>query len=169
MYWRISHIMFPLFLFSLWQTPAVLGQGSEEFIRLDQLESVGAAHYVFAKKGQATNKLLVLGNVGSPGVYQVGVDIDLDELLALSGGMEVTEEAKITVRLYREGSGRRNLIYEAQIDRVLAEPGLYPPLRDGDVLTVESKERNRVTLQTWLSILTGVSTVALLINTFTSN
>ena len=161
---RICVAFFSVSFFLLVNTPSGFSQGNEEFLRLDQLESVGAAHFVFAKKGQATIQLLVLGSVGSPGMYQVGVDLELDELLALSGGMEITNDSKVTVRLYRESSGRRNLIYEAKMDRLLAEPRLYPPLRDSDIIVVEAKERAKFTLQLGLSIITGISSVVLLVN-----
>ena len=44
-----------------------------------------------------------------------------------------TSKTSVTVRLFREGGGRRDLVYEVSLERMLAEPDLYPPLQDGDV------------------------------------
>ena len=115
---------------------------AQDFGRVGKMLSQGTSYHVFAKPGEATVQVLVLGSVGAAGVYEVGVGTELDQLLALTGGtpMARTETSKtsVTVRLFREGGGRRDLVYEVSLERMLAEPDLYPPLQDGDVFTIET-------------------------------
>lgn len=114
----------------------------QELKRFDNLISQGASHTIFARQGEATIQILVLGSVAAPGVYEVGVSVEMDQLLALAGGTPLTttdgSESEITIRLFREEASLRELIYEASLEQMLAEPGLYPPLNDGDVFTVET-------------------------------
>ena len=148
-------------------TPLVQAQ---EFKRFDNINAEGVSYHIFAKQGEATVQILVLGSVASPGVYEIGVGIELDQLLALTGGTTLAtstgSETRVTVRLFREGTGRRDLVYEAPLERMLAEPGLYPPLQDGDVLTVETItiERDRFGWRDALSIVTSLTSIVLLID-----
>ncbi len=147
-------------------TPLVQAQ---EFNRFDNMRAEGTSYHIFAKRGEATIQILVLGSTGS-GIYEVGVGIELDQLLALTGGTTMatstSSETRVTVRLFREGTGRRDLVYEAPLERMLAEPGLYPPLQDGDVLTVETItiERDRFGWRDALSIVTSLTSIVLLID-----
>ncbi len=148
-------------------TPLVQAQ---EFNRFDNMRAEGTSYHIFAKQGEATIQILVLGKMGSSGIYEVGVGIELDQLLALTGGTipaaSTGSETRVTVRLFREGTGRRDLVYEAPLERMLAEPGLYPPLQDGDVLTVETFtiERDRFGWRDALSIVTSLTSIVLLID-----
>lgn len=150
----------------------VLAQ-EQEFGGVSDLETQGTAYYVFARPGEATMQILVLGSIGSPGIYQVRVETELDELLGLTGGTPLAtstrSETTVTVRLFREGGGRRDLVYEAPLERMLVEPGLYPPLQDGDVLTIETItiERGRFGWRDAISIVTSLTSVVVLIDAIT--
>ncbi|MDX1546413.1 MAG: hypothetical protein R3247_05465 [Rhodothermales bacterium] len=145
---------------------------AQEFKRLEELVAMGVSHHVFARQGEPTIQVLVLGSVGAPGVYEIGTGVELDQLLALSGGMsfESTEGSvtRVTIRLFREGSGQRSLVYEAPMERLLAEPGLYPLLQEGDVLTVEAVTvaGGRFGWRDALSILTSALSMAILFERF---
>lgn len=148
---------------------------AQDFAGISTRLTTGTSYHIFAKEGEATLQVLVLGSVGSPGVYEVGVATDLGQLLALTGGPplesttgSVRRSSEVTVRLFREEAGRRNLVYEAALERMLVEPGLYPALQDGDVFAVEriTVERQRFGWREGLSLLSGLASLGLLIERF---
>lgn len=142
----------------------------QELRRFDNLISQGAAHTIFARQGEATIQVLVLGSVASPGVYEVGVSVEMDQLLALAGGTPLTTvdggEAEVTVRLFRQEGEQRELVYEALLEQMLAEPGLYPPLNEGDVFTVETVVSGGTPVN-WLDIVNVAATLVSIIVIFT--
>ena len=159
------HLLFPLglvVLFAFIHTNA----SAQEFRRPGNINAQGTAYYVFSQMGEATVQVLLLGGVPAPGVYEVGVSIELDELLTLAGGSDIGRDARVTVRLYQENNGRRELTYEGSLEHVLEEPRLFPPLREGDVVTVESRIRTRFAWQDGLAILTSLTSIAVLFQAF---
>jgi protein involved in polysaccharide export with SLBB domain len=145
---------------------------AQEFRRFDNINVQGTAYRVFAQQGEATVQVLVIGNVPSPGLYEIGVGIALDQLLALTGGTTLaastSSRTRVTVRLYRFEGASRQLAYEAPIEQLLAEPERYPPLQDGDVVTVETftVERNRLNWQDAVNLIAGAATIILLVERF---
>lgn len=147
---------------------------AQEFKRFDELTAQGVSHYIFAKQGEATVQVLVLGSA-RPGIYELGVGVKLDQLLALTGGTPLVTntgtETRVTVRLFRgEGSGQRDLVYEAPFERMLTEPGSYPTLQGGDVLTIETFniQKTRFGWRDALTIATSLTTVIILIESIAS-
>lgn len=111
------------------------------------LQTSGTSYRIFVRPGQNTVQVLLLGDVGQPGLYKVGEDTDLIQLLALSGGersegggggRRLRREGDTTVRLYRPSNGERELIFEAEMDEFVARSA-YPALKTGDVIQVETK------------------------------
>jgi len=105
---------------------------AQEFGRIGTYTITNTSYHAFARPGEATIQVLVLGSVNA-GIYEVGVGTDLGELLALTG-TAIPERTKgekrtLTIRLYREVDGIRNLIYEAPIQQMLNEPKNYPDLQ----------------------------------------
>jgi len=137
-----------------------LGQSPTGGLRTD-----GTSYHVFARPGQNTVQVLVLGDVSSPGVYEVGEGTDLARLLALSGGPGGRQRSgtrqETTIRLYRPQENRRELLYEANLERMVAEPGPYPALQRGDVLQVKTVERERFSWRDGLRIFTALGTLAI--------
>ena len=162
-----------LFLVNLCLLLLTPTSNAQEFKRLEDINSTGTSYNIFAKQGEATLQVLVLGNIGSSGVYEIGAGIELDQLLALSGVAlpENTDNQiiNVTVRLFREGAGRRELVYEAPLSQMLSEPGLYPALQDGDLLTIDaaSKERNRITFLEGLRVIGALAAVVTLVERLT--
>jgi hypothetical protein len=128
----------------------------------------GAAYKIFARVGEPVIRVHVLSEAGS-GLYAVGTSTTLTELLALSGGASVgegtTEERRtVTVRLYRRGAeGGRAMIYEAELNEMLQEPHRHPSLDEGDVLSVETTYQRRFDMLRTLQVVSGLSTVVLLV------
>lgn len=100
----------------------------------------GTSYYTFARPGQNTIEVLMLGNVGRSGLYQVGENTDLARLLALSGGPSGGSQGNTTVYLYRPANGQRELIFEAELDEFISQSDAVPALQGGDVIRVETRE-----------------------------
>lgn len=128
----------------------------------------GAAYKIFARAGEPVIRVHVLSEAGS-GLYAVGTSTTLTELLALSGGASVgegtTEERRtVTVRLYRRAAeAGRSMIYEAELNQMLQEPHRHPNLDEGDVLMVETTYQRRFDMLRTLQVVSGLSTVVLLV------
>lgn len=145
--------------------------------RVGNITAEGTAYHVFARPGEATVQVLVLGGVSSPGLYEVGAGTDLGQLLALTGGPPVAQggranqEVHVTVRLYRESGGTRTVLYEAPLEQMLAAPAAYPTLQDGDVFSVETVviEKQGFAFRDVLTLLSTAATIALVIERIARN
>lgn len=142
----------------------VLNVHAQGLGRVEQTQSNVDAYYYHVQPGAATVQVHVLGTVQSPGVYEVNEGTDLGTLLALAGGPTLdtqrgSERRKVTIRLFRRRAEGRDVVYEAVFDQTAAESNAYPPLQDGDLLTVEVLQRSRFS---WRDLFTVVNTVALL-------
>lgn len=126
----------------------------------------GTSYRVFAQPGEPTVQILVLGE-SATGMYVVGSDTDLVELLALTGtgatmGSTADVVRRVTVRLMREQGGQRMVVYEQEFDDFLSEPASYPRLQDGDIFTVEVEQRRRATFREVLDWTSRLASIALL-------
>jgi len=102
-------------------------------------EAGGTAYYTFARPGQNTIEVLVLG--GQSGIYEIGEDINLGQLMALAGGGgRGGRRTKVRIHLYRLENGQRTKLLGEGI-KDLAARSRYPPLQDGDVVRIETRER----------------------------
>ena len=100
----------------------------------------GTAYFTFARPGQNTIEVLVLGG-GQAGIYEIGEDINLGQLMALAGGGGRTgRRTKVRIHLYRLENGRRAKVLGERIED-LAARSRYPSLQDGDVVRIETLER----------------------------
>lgn len=133
--------------------------------RVEETNTNIDTYHFYVQPGAATVQVQVLGTVQSPGLYELSEGTDLGTLLALTGGpslnpREPSQRRTVTIRLYRAGgAGGPNLAYEATLDEAIGDgsQGAYPPLQDGDVLSVEVVERVRFN---WRDIFTVLSAVA---------
>lgn len=103
-------------------------------------EAGGTAYYTFARPGQNTIEVLVLGG-GKSGIYEIGENINLGQLMALAGGGgRGGRRTKVKVHLFRLENGGRRKILEEEIGD-LAERPQYPPLQEGDVVRIETRQK----------------------------
>jgi hypothetical protein len=138
---------------------AALPAWSQEFDR--EVAAEGVPYYTFAELGEATVQVTVLGS--NAGIYEVGAETRIDQLLALAGGAGFgSPTARTTIRVYRPEGGGRILLYEASAQDVLTNPSEYPLLRDGDLLVVETFEPQRFSWQSAFSIISGATSLILL-------
>ena len=107
----------------------------------------GAAFFVFTEPGAPTVQVVLVQTGARAGVYRVAEGTTLTDFLALAGvappqstvdrtpTQVVTQTT--TIRVLRGQGGSRQVIYEADPDRFLREPGAHPLLQTGDVVQVE--------------------------------
>jgi protein involved in polysaccharide export with SLBB domain len=128
--------------------------------------ATGTSYRVFVRPGEPIIRVQVLGDVGS-GLYAVGANTTLSELLALAGGAPLSDAnvyvaRTITVRVFREQGAQRRPIYESTLENLLQEPGQYPTLEDGDLLTVETELRRRFNLRETIQLVSSLASITLL-------
>lgn len=115
----------------------------QAFGRVEETKS-NVAYFYHARPGEATVQISVWGTVPQPGIYEIPDTTDLDKLLTMAGGAplevqrEGQEDATITVRVYRPEQEGRSQIFEAPLERMLQGSASYPPLRDNDIVVVET-------------------------------
>lgn len=102
-------------------------------------EAGGTAYYTFARPGQNTIEVMVLGG-GRSGIYEVGEDIDLGKLMALAGGGGGGGgNTKVTVHLFRAENGDRTRVLKEELGDFTERP-TFPALEDGDVVRIETSQ-----------------------------
>lgn len=129
--------------------------------------SSGTSYRIFAQPGEPTIQVLVLGDA-SAGLYVIGTNTTLVELLALTGtgasaGESPDVSRDVTIRLMREQGGSRTIVYEQEFEGFLSEPASYPALQDGDIFTVEVTERRRIGFLQVLDVTARLSSITLLV------
>lgn len=103
------------------------------------IQAGGTSYYTFARPGQNTIEVLVLG--GQSGIYEVGENINMGQLVALSGGGGGGgRRTRVTVRHFRLEDGQRKKILDQDLDD-FAERSQYPSLQDGDVIRIETSQK----------------------------
>jgi len=123
----------------------------------------------YAQPGEPTMTVYMWGNVGATGIWRVGRDIDLVEFLSAVqvpgiGQERVDIRQRLTLRVFRGGSGDRREVYNKRLDNILGEGAAYPDLQDGDVLLIEVRQRRRILSFRFISTLVGTaSSITLLI------
>ena len=130
-----------LLLLALYASTLPASASAQVFGRLDNLEARGAT-YVYARPGEPTIRVSVLGTVGAPGLYEVNPSFDMATLLAFAGGIPVpvasdNVEHRTTVRLVRGET--RSVVFEGDWSAALEAPSVG--LEDGDQLVVRQEQR----------------------------
>ena len=134
---------------------------------LDRLRSGVASNYNFSEPADVTIYVSVWGTVRSPGLYEIPEQTRLSRLWSLSGGPIVgprqrRQDRTIRVRLFREGTSGRELIFEAEMQNEVIPMEDDPVLQEGDVLAVETLERHRFGWRDAISIVSAAGTLTLL-------
>jgi hypothetical protein len=142
---------------------------AQSFGRVETTNSNVSSYFFHVQPGAATVQVSVLGTVRSPGMYEVSDGTDLGQLMALAGGpllspRERQQTREVTVRLFRQQSESRLLIYDAPLDDFVENAQSYPVMRDGDVLTVEVVERRHFGWRDVFPIVGAIASVALAID-----
>jgi hypothetical protein len=117
----------------------------------------------FARPGQPTMTLYLWGSVGTTGIWRVERDVDLIQLLSVAGvpGVGTSERdvrRRFILHIYRDEGGERREVYAEEVENLIgggAAP--VPPLQDGDILAIETRERRRISVNLVFTTLRTVS------------
>ena len=122
------------------------------------MQAGGTAYYTFARPGQNTIEVLVLGG-GRSGIYEIGENINLGKLMALAGGGGGGGgNAKVTVSLFRLDGGERTRVLRERLN-ALAERPQYPALQEGDLVRIEVRRREPFGWRDVLRISTAITSL----------
>jgi hypothetical protein len=132
------------------------------------LQAEGTSYYIYARPGQNTIQVTVLGSGVQTGIYELGEGTDLERLVALGGyspGVrQASNDRSVSIQLYRDNAdGQRELIYDASLDAMISEELPTPMLQMGDIARIEVVDRERFSWRDGLRILTASASLALLI------
>lgn len=130
--------------------------------------------HTFARPGQSTIQIYILGSVGTPGIWRIEQDTDLIELLSAAnvsgfGDNPADQSTRVNLRIYRTNSNTRSMVYEARLEDVLARGTTYPPLEAGDVIEVETNRRRVLGISLISQVIGAASSLTLLILRLTGN
>jgi len=140
---------------------------------LDRSRFAPASFYNYSEAGDVTILVNVWGSVRTPGLYKIPTGTKMSTLLSLSGGPELAvnltsrSNREITMRLLRREGARRQVIFEALMKDDVVVSDQDPELVDGDVLTVETKLKQKFSLRDLFPIVAAIGTVALAIDRIT--
>lgn len=120
--------------------------------------------YFYINPGMPTIRVQMLGAVRAPGLYEVGEETDLGQLVALAGGPIVTARARrsrleIGLKVFRPTPVGQEIIFDNQFEFPAANATTYPPLMDGDVVMMDVVQRQRIS---WRDVTSIVSTIGIL-------
>jgi len=156
--------------FSLFLMFAVLENASAQRITdFERSRFAPASFYNYSEAGDVTILVNVWGSVRTPGLYKIPTGTLLSTLLSLSGGPDLAvnftsrSNREITMRLLRSEGDQRVLIFDEVMEDEVVVPVQDPLLADGDVLTVETKLKQKFSLRDLFPIVAAIGTVALAI------
>ncbi|MEL6703600.1 MAG: hypothetical protein AAFY55_08980 [Bacteroidota bacterium] len=126
-----------------------------------------AAVYSYVPPGIPAMEIDVWGAIRQPGRYRVPRTMELLDVLSVAGGPVIgTDEEGRTqeaiVRLSREGTNGRDLLFEAQLADVERGTAVPPPVTENDILSVQVRVRARLYWRDVLSVTTSVAALTLL-------
>lgn len=121
----------------------------------------GIQYFTYVNPGEPSVRLMVVGSA-TTGMYEVGIETTLAELLVFANGANVASSSSNTrttvkVKLYRGDDVRRDVIYEASMEELLTNPGESPQLMEGDIFLVDAITRTRFS---WREMATYISMIA---------
>lgn len=168
-----SKIMRPGFILALLAMQA-MAANAQTFGEVEDRQTNVVSYFYHVLPGEATMQIYVWGTVRAPGLYVVSEATDLGELLALAGGPQLAsirnnDRREVTVRLFHMEGEIRTMGYETSLEEMIAEPGAYPALRDGDIIEVATHEIQGFSWRDILTIAGGVAAVALAVERIVSS
>lgn len=100
----------------------------------------GASNFRFAEPNELTIVISVMGAVRSPGRYEVSLNLNLLDLIALAGGWtELADESEVTLtRLVQSGPGLERKEFLFDFSDLAAVKDAELGLQQGDIVFVPS-------------------------------
>jgi hypothetical protein len=132
------------------------------------IQAQGTSYHVFARPGQNTILVTMVGSGIQTGLYELGEGTDLEQLVALAGfdpgARQARNRRSIIIQLYREDAQeQRQLVHESSLQALVAAENPAPVLQLGDVVRVEVINRERFSWRDGLRIVTAAASLALII------
>lgn len=140
---------------------------AQEFGRIEETKT-NTAYFYYAQPGEATVQVYVWGTAQA-GIYEIPDGTSLRRLLTMSGGVgrsprqEGQKPPRIVVRLYRPEQSRETPLLETEAQNILQGTADAPPLREDDILVVETIQRSSFTWRDGLSITSTLLSFTLLV------
>ncbi|NNE35552.1 MAG: hypothetical protein HKN13_09955 [Rhodothermales bacterium] len=136
-------------------------------IDLERSRYSPAAYYNYGEPGDITVLVNVWGTVKNPGLYEVTKGTTLSTLFSLAGGPLVASRTRstrrsVTLRMTR--GPRQETITEFVMENQVLALREDPELVTGDVVTVETVERRRISWRDIVPIVAAVASVALAVD-----
>ncbi len=161
-------------LFLIAFTLQAVAPNAQTFGEVEDRQTNVASYFFHVLPGEATMQVYVWGTVRAPGLYVVSEATDLGELIALAGGPQLAsirnnDRREVTVRLYHTEGEIRTMAYESMLEEMIAAPGAYPPLQDGDIIEIATHEIQGFSWRDVLTIAGGVAAVALAVERIISS
>ncbi len=131
--------------------------------RVESTNSTAPDYYFFVQPGERTIQVYLIGALGNPGLYEVGSETTLGQVLAIAGGPSMTtlqarNKRKTEIRVIRS-SGEA---YFANLDDSLTPYVDFPGLREGDIVRVDVIESTKFGWRDGLQIVTAAASLALI-------
>jgi len=150
-----------------------LSARAQTFGEVEDRQTNVPSYFFHVLPGEATMQVYVWGTVKAPGLYVVSSQTDLGELLSLAGGPQLNairnnDRREVTIRLYHVEGEVRAVTYEALLEQMVAEPGEYPPLQDGDVIEVATHEIQGFSWRDIFTVAGALAAVALAVERIVS-
>ncbi len=139
---------------------------------LDRSRYSQAAYYNYSEPGDVTILVNVWGTVRNPGLYQVPRGTTLSTLFSVAGGPSIAQRTRrqtrtIEVRLVRNEGGERRPIFNSVMENEVVVAAEDPVLQEGDVLTVETVTRQRLSWRDLFPVVGAAASMALIIERLT--
>ncbi len=133
--------------------------------RVESTESNSGDYYFYVQPGERTIQVNMIGAVRSPGLYEIGTDVSLGQLLALSGGPIINSRQKrnkrdTQIRVIRGGA----VTYNVNIEESETPYVNFSGLQEGDIVRVDVVERTPFGWRDGLQILTAAASFVLIVD-----
>ena len=132
---------------------------------VESTESNSGDYYFYVQPGERTIQVNMIGAVRSPGLYEIGTDVSLGQLLALSGGPIINSRQKrnkrdTQIRVIRGGA----VTYNVNIEESETPYVNFSGLQEGDIVRVDVVERTPFGWRDGLQILTAAASFVLIVD-----
>ena len=130
------------------------------------LELSGVSYHKYFSAGELTLQVFLISSAGGTGIYEIGTDTRLMELVTLAGFAPHARSSgttrRIDISVIRPRLGNEP-IYKSRIEDFVLEPERHPALEEGDVVMVDSEQRRRFSWRDAVQIISGASSLILLV------
>ncbi|NND70180.1 MAG: hypothetical protein HKN43_01235 [Rhodothermales bacterium] len=138
--------------------------------RVESTESSAPDYYYFVQPGERTIQIHVIGSVKNSGLFEVGSETTLGQILAISGGPMMgprssRNKRKVQVRVLR-ASG---LVYAVDLEDDETPYVDFAGLQEGDIVRVDVVEKTTFGWRDGLQIVTAAVSIALIYDRIQNN